>query len=393
MGFFDNSKIKKSISMFLASISIGGAAGCKKEVEEEHFSENEGIVEKSYDLDDKYEKEFENVDIDIVDIEDKKEETPVLEDKEDKEDKEEKVQIKEEVKKEENKKEKEDDLIKSITGETERERLENILKEKDWGQEEEEILLVLYDRIDFNYDLRGFDGTKKQEYLRDIVNTIADIQTIKIDPDNEVLINNGWSAVANYIDKSIILKFGVTALGDLRHEISHLEDGTFLTGSFGADLGFVCEEGRASFSEGDVARLPEHIDSLTSMDLNAIGSTPLVIDGYNGSYPAFEEIYNNFLDIGVDMNKIRRKELPVNEIETEIQTSIANICGDELAEEYMDNVLEYIEFFGMDGMVNLVQNEQGLDAVEARENMNRVHEMCMVHSRDNRKNKEVSIER
>lgn len=382
MGVFDNSKVKKIISTLLATVSIGGTAGCKKDAPNKEDSDilNERIESKVDDkksdkivLKDETEVEIKD---EIEEIEDKKEES-----------------IKEEEKKAENTSKKEDDFKKAITGRTQRDRLEEVLENKDWGQEEEEMLLYLYDRMQICYDFREYnDLTKKQEYMVNFVDTIEyEINEIRIDPDYYILDAMNANAWADYTTKTITLRYGGKEISDLRHEVAHLEKGTFLNGSIGVDLGFVCEEGRASYISGDAMPYNEYVDGLY-MYIDNGKCDPLIVQDFSGSYGAFEEIYKTFLELGIDMESLRKEENEVGVNINKIENQLNEKLGSDLGTKYMESVNGYIEFFNNQGLVD-VEEIDGRTAINARDDMLATHKMCMEQMRNNEKNIENVIER
>lgn len=368
MSIFDNNKLKKTISVILASLSLGGAAGCKKvEDKSENDISDIKMVNKTHDnQNDKYKEALESLGAEIV------EEEPS----------EEREQLKEiDAQK------KEDELKKAITGITQKDKLMEVLENKDWGEQEEKLILELYDIADRNYDLREINNPKeKQMYLKNLVDTIRNVNVIKLDPSDSVLEANGWSARADYNDKSIVMKFNNT--NDLAHELAHMNVGTFLNRSYSVDLGFVLEEGRASCFEGDALEDTEWIDNIP-IDVNKRFGEQLLIENSSGSYPAFEEIYKNFISLGVNMEGMRREALSVEELTKQIGNQLNHTYGEDLGSRYIESVRSYIEFFDMHGHVCVEENQLGQSVLEAREYMLALQEKCTEISRNNQLNKDM----
>ena len=379
MNFFDNSKFQKTISLFLASLSIGGLGGCKK-AEKKQIDEipSESQVEKSQ-ID--YEAQFNEklneygVTIDLNnDYNEITENTP-------------EISIDESVNEEAI--DKDNELKKSITGVTERDRLIEVLNQKDWGSMEESLIIEMFDTVERNYDLRDINNPKeKQMYLRNLVNTINSIKEIKTDVNDQILMQNGWNARADYIDRTIVLKNNNTC--DLLHEVDHMKAGSFLNGSYGVDLGFVFQEGSASCREGDATQDVKWIDNLP-INVNKSFDRELLIDTCSGSYPAFEEIYKSFVMLGVDLDRIRQEEAPVEMYTKQIEEQLNQKYGNELGTRYIENVNEYISFFNMHGMVSVQENEFGKDVFDVRENMLAIYEHCMSQKQERSQSRNVDI--
>ena len=370
MGIFNNSKVKKSISIGLAILSVSGLGGCKKAEKKEtkELAEEEISLKVNENQEEKYNKALQEQGV-IIDTEkiDIQEETvnPIVEEN--------------------------DALKEAITGVSERTRLENVLAQKNWGQLEESLILKMFDNVERNYDLRDINKPQdKQMYLRTLVDTVNSINNIQIAPDDEILRENNWTARADYYNNAIVLKYDNT--NDLRHEIAHMENGTFLRGSVGADLGFVLEEGRASTKEGDSMRDSQWIDNIP-LDVNKGFGQQLLIETCSGSYPAFEEIYKDFMRLGVDMEGLRRKELTVNEFTRQIENQLNQKYSNDLGTMYIESVNAYIDFFDMHGMVCKEENQFGQSVFEAREKMISILEHFMVQNRDNQVNREVGMTR
>jgi len=370
MGIFDNAKFKKSISVVLASLSLGGATGCKKveDKRENDMSDAQVVAKNDTTQEAKYDKALEDLDV-YIPHEDVS---------------------REQVNQQEEKSDQSDALKKSIMGKTEYDRLKEILDDKEWGETEEALILQLYDVVDKNYDLRDINNPKeKQMYLRNLVDTIQNVNVIDIDPNDSVLQANNWNARADYDYNNIVMKFD--NIKDLRHELAHMEKGTFLSGSEGVDLGFVLEEGRASSREGDATENTKWIDNI-SMDVNMADDRELIIENCNGAYPAFEEIYTNFKELGVDLEKIRREEQSVGVFSRSIENQLNKTYGNNMGTQYIESLNSYIAFFNVHGQAVVEKNEFGQDVFEVRDEMLSIMERCMSHSKDSY-NREVGIER
>lgn len=362
MGFFRNSKVQKSISVLLASLSVGGLGGCKKtekkEVDEIPNERVEETLENNYE--EKYDKALEELGVKV--------ETET----------EEKVQ-------------EENEFKKVVNGMTERDRLESVLLQKGWGETEEALILEMYDTVERNYDFRDIYNPKdKQVYLRNLVNTINSVNEIKIDYNDDILAQNGWNARADYSNNKIVLKF--ENANDLRHELAHMEDGTFLVGSIGVDLGFVYEEGRASAKEGDATKDTKWIDNIP-INVNTGSNKELIINDCSGSYPAFEEVYKHSIKLRVDLEKIRKEKQPLDVYRKQIENQLNQLYGNELGTQYIESVNAYIEFFDKDGQVVLEQNQLGQDVFEVRQDMLSVYEKCIAQNRNKQENRVVGMVR
>lgn len=376
MGIFDNTKFKKSLSVLLATLSIGGMGGCKKEEKRpiEHDPEEDMAMKSETNQNEQYNDALDNLGVEIEENTNFQETQKVPEASQDVQ-----QEIKQEIQNTSTISKEEDAFKKSIIGTTEKDRLRDFLEEKDWGAEEEEMLLYMYDVVDENYDIREFyEPTKKQEYLRNLVDTIINnVGDITVNRDDPRLAELGASAYVDYTTGSITLKFGITAVGELRHELAHLETGSFLTGNSGAGLGFVLEEGRASYKKGDAQDYKPSIDNM-SQDISNGMCPSIVISGCNGSYYAFEQIYKDIMRLGVDLEGLRKKDMHVNELEQVIKMDLDSRLGNELGTQYVEKLKNYIEFFNEHGKVIISQNEFGQNAVEAKAEMDAIREVCMV---------------
>jgi len=266
---------------------------------------------------------------------------------------------------------------KEPTIRNQRKRLKKLLEERDWSDEAEEMVTELYERIVNNYDLREYtDKSEKEEYLEKFVDTIEyNVTEIVTDSDKYVLEQNNANGWSDYTTGEILLAPGVTDLKVLRHETAHMDDGTFLSGSSGVDLGFVLEEGRASYISGEGEEVSEHID-LMYLDISNGNCPTLIIENISGSYPAFEEIYKIFLELGVDMESIRKERLTVDECGERLEALLKEEYGDKCGRRFMKELKNYISFFGKNGLI-AVEEIDGINASEAREELLEMFEECM----------------
>jgi len=270
------------------------------------------------------------------------------------------------------------DIEDSLSGYS---KLENILHTKSWSENIKKLVLELYNEIDYSFGVReGYDLSEKDNYLENYINTIESINIIEHNPDDEVLKANGWSARADYCENRIVLKF--ENLSDLRHEIAHLEEGTFLFCSCIGDLGFVLEEGRASYKEGEALSSTEWMDNF-NFDVNHLDGQNLTICNTSGSYPAFEDVYKKLISLGIDLESIRRESgtKPVDYVIKDIEDELNVIYGDNLGTDYIMCLNEYIEFFNTHGVVDMVSNENGETASDVKERLDELYDfMLMVKS-------------
>ena len=122
----------------------------------------------------------------------------------------------------------------------------------------------------------------------------------------------------------------------------------------------------------------KYIDSL-QWDVSHGNCPPLIINNYSGSYPAFEEMYKWIMNLGVDLEALRRENLTVDEGREKIKAELTKKYSAELGEEFLVKLEEYIYFFDSSGFVFLEEVE-GVNAVEAREEVIRVYNECMAMS-------------
>lgn len=245
-------------------------------------------------------------------------------------------------------------------------KLEDILSAKSWSENVEKLVLELYNEINYSFGVRdGYDWPEKDDYLDNYINTIESINIIEHNPNDEVLNANGWSARADYYENRIVLKF--ENLSDLRHEVAHLEEGTFLFCSCIGDLGFVFEEGRASYKEGEALSSTEWMDNF-NFDVNHIDGQDLTINGTSGSYPAFEDVYKKIISLGIDLETIRKESgtKPIDYVIKDIEDELNVIYGDNLGTDYIMCLNEYIEFFNTHGVVDMVSNENSKTASDIK---------------------------
>ena len=248
-------------------------------------------------------------------------------------------------------------------------KLEYILESKKWSEKPKDMVLELYERIEHSFSIREeYKNELKDEYLNNYIDTIELINSIEIDPDNEELVYNGWNAFSDYAENRIILKF--ENLSDLRHEIAHLEEGTFLLASCGVDLGFVLEEGRASYKDGEALSTTEWIDAM-SFNVSKVEEAPLLIENASGSYPAFEEIYKDMLSLGVSLEKLR-KDVVINP-EERITDELNEIYGEDRGTEYVKCLNEYIAFFNKHGIIDAEGNEDGETAIAVKKRLDKLY--------------------
>ncbi len=240
--------------------------------------------------------------------------------------------------------------------------LEEILEEKSWAENVKELVVEAYDISAVNFEIREFyDGQNKITHLQKFVNTVAnDVNKIVHDPEDPVLAANGWIARAYYQEKMVVLKFLNPT--NLRHELAHLEQGSFLgmldDGS--THLGFVLEEGRASFYEGDGIKNQEYVDNI-SVDLDLSGEKEYLVYNASGTYAVFEEIYKWFIKMGVDVEKVRSEEKAVPVYTEEIRQMLDAVYGEARGTAFISFLENYITYFNRHGVLITYVDEEGRD--------------------------------
>lgn len=245
--------------------------------------------------------------------------------------------------------------------------LEEILAEKSWAENVKALVLEAYDNSAVNFEVRDFyDGQNKITHLQKYVNTVAnDVNKIVHDPEDPTLAANGWIARANYRDKMVVLKF--LNPSNLRHELAHLEKGSFLgmSDDGSTHLGYVLEEGRASFYEGDSMKNKEYVDNV-DLDLDLSDKDYLVYKA-SGTYAVFEEIYKWFIKLGVDVEKVRSEEKAVEIYTEEIRQMLDAVYGEERGTAFISFLENYITYFNRHGVLIAYSDAEGRDPEYWRE--------------------------
>lgn len=259
-------------------------------------------------------------------------------------------------------------------------RLQIVLEDKPWSYEVEQLIVELYDEIDYAFSVRqGYDPADKDDYLEHYIDTIENINSIEINPNDPTLSENGWGAYANYVTDTIVL--GDANTHYLRHEVAHLEEGSFRYFGTTEDLGFVLEEGFASYKEGDSLSKTVWMDSYV-FDVNNFFMQDLYVHNVSGSYPAFEEIYRSFMMLGLDMEafRVRGEHTPIDNLVDDMEDELNLIYGGNRGTEYMNCIHEYIEFFNTHGIVDVERNNRGETASDLRDRMYALRD-SMIRSR------------